>query len=617
MEVLILNWRDQTHPQGGGSEVFAETVAEGLARRGHRVTIFCAAHENAGPETVTSAGVRIVRAGGRLTVYSRAVMAFWRGRLGRPDVIVDVQNGLPFLARLWSRTPVVLLCHHVHREQWAVVLGPRAARFGWWVESQLSPAVHRGCSYVTVSDVSGRELAELGVDPAAIGVVHNGVDVPEHAVAPRSATPLLVVLGRLVPHKRVEYAIDTVARLRDEFPGLRLVVAGRGWWHDEIETHRDSLGLTDDEISLVGWIDEDEKDRLLSAAWLSLVPSLKEGWGIAVMEAAAHGTPSIAFREAGGVAESIVDGVTGILADDLDSFVSATRTLLADADLRRSLGNAARDHARLYSWDGAVDTMEKVLGAELQAAPAPDARGTHIVCDPGSRAEKAGTIRTVLAPDVDLCSARVLDDGCGSGAIAELLGRDSGARVVAVDRADARTSTGGHVFAQADGCALPFADASFDVVVSNHVLEHVGDEAAQVAYLREARRVLDPSGVLYLAVPNKHRLVEAHYGLPFLSWLPQDLADRAVRRTGRGTWYDVVPPTRTGLLRLLARAGFDVEDRTTDVARMRLADRRGAATVLRAVPEAAWAATLIAWGPTHVVVCRPDPALSRRAASLP
>jgi glycosyltransferase involved in cell wall biosynthesis len=365
MEVLILNWRDQTHPHGGGSEVFAETVAEGLARRGHRVTIFCAAHENAGSETITAAGVRIVRAGGRLTVYSRAVMAFWRGRLGRPDVIVDVQNGLPFLARLWSRKPVVLLCHHVHREQWAVVLGPRAARFGWWVESQLSPVVHRGCRYVTVSDVSRREIAELGVDQTSIGVVHNGVDVPAEAVAPRSGTPLLVVLGRLVPHKRVEYALEVVARLRDQIPGLRLVVAGRGWWHDEIETHRASLGLTSDEVVMQGWIDEDEKDRLLSSAWLSLVPSLKEGWGIAVMEAAAHGTPSIAFRDAGGVAESVVDGVTGLLVDDLDGFVDATRRLLLDTDLREAYGARAREHARAYSWGSTVADVEKILRDEV------------------------------------------------------------------------------------------------------------------------------------------------------------------------------------------------------------------------------------------------------------
>jgi hypothetical protein len=135
--VLILNWRDLRNPEGGGSELYAESVASALARRGHPVTIMCAAHENGDAEESTPDGVRIVRRGGRHTVYLRAAWEYLRGRLGCPAVVIDVQNGMPFLARLYTRVPVVLLVHHVHREQWRVVLGPTAARFGWWVESWL------------------------------------------------------------------------------------------------------------------------------------------------------------------------------------------------------------------------------------------------------------------------------------------------------------------------------------------------------------------------------------------------------------------------------------------------------------------------------------------------
>ncbi len=370
LEILLLNWRDRTHPQGGGSEVFAETVAAGLARRGHRVTIFCARHPGSPTETVTPDGVRIVRAGGRLGVYPAAALRHWRRRLGRPDVIVDVQNGLPFFATLWSRTPVVLLCHHVHREQWPVVLGATAARAGWWIESTLSPRIHRDCRYVTVSEVSKHELVELGVDARAITVVHNGVSVPATLAAARSSHPSLVVLGRLVPHKRVELALDTVARLLPEFPDLTLTVAGRGWWHDEIIAHRNRLGLTPDVVDVRGWVSEPEKDVLLSRSWLSLVPSLKEGWGIAVMEAAAHGTPSVAFRDAGGVAESVVDGVTGLLGDDVDGFVDAVRRLLADDALRQRMSEQARVHAAAYGWEQTVVSLESVLLAAARPSDA-------------------------------------------------------------------------------------------------------------------------------------------------------------------------------------------------------------------------------------------------------
>jgi glycosyltransferase involved in cell wall biosynthesis len=348
--VAILNWRDTRHPEGGGSELYAEEVAAYLARRGHRVTIFCAAHDGAPADETTADGVRFVRSGGRRTVYLHAFAQWARGAFRGHDVVVDVQNGLPFLARLYARRPVIVLIHHVHREQWRVVLGPIAARFGWWVESWLSPRVHRRCQYVTVSEVTRRELAELGVDPARVAIVHNGTPVaPDRPVA-RSADPSLLVLGRLVPHKRVEIALRALAELVPEHPGLTLTVAGRGWWLPQLQAEAERLGVAG-RVRFAGFVDDEQKHELLASSWLHLAPSLKEGWGLSVIEAAAHGTPSIAFTAAGGVAESIRDGETGLLAADEDEFIAMTGKLLAGQADREHLGDGARLHARNYSWD--------------------------------------------------------------------------------------------------------------------------------------------------------------------------------------------------------------------------------------------------------------------------
>ncbi|MFI5957092.1 glycosyltransferase family 4 protein [Cryptosporangium sp. NPDC051539] len=344
--VLILNWRDLRNPEGGGSELYAEQVAASLARRGHAVTIVCAAHSHGAAEETTPDGVRILRRGGRHTVYARAAWEYLRGRLGRPGVVIDVQNGLPFLSRLYARSPVVLLVHHVHREQWRVVLGPMAARFGWWVESWLSPRVHRGCRYVAVSESTRNELAELGVDAERITIIHNGTPPPSRVAAPRASTPTLLVLGRLVPHKRVEVALRAVQR----FPEIRLVVAGQGWWLEPLREEAARLGITD-RVRFAGFVDEDEKRRLLAQSWAMLVPSLKEGWGLSVIEAAAHGTPAVAFRNAGGVAESVIDGETGFLADSEEEFLAYCARLVDDPALRAAMGEAARAHAGRFTWD--------------------------------------------------------------------------------------------------------------------------------------------------------------------------------------------------------------------------------------------------------------------------
>ena len=113
-----------------GGARYAQTICAGLASRGHDVVLFCAAHGDA-PALDHVDGYRIVRSGGRVGVYPSSLMALHRDalRTGRFDVItIDTQNGVPFWSPLVSRTPVISLVHHVHREQWPVVFGPVMSR---------------------------------------------------------------------------------------------------------------------------------------------------------------------------------------------------------------------------------------------------------------------------------------------------------------------------------------------------------------------------------------------------------------------------------------------------------------------------------------------------------
>ena len=368
--VLFLNWRDTTHPEGGGSEVFVERVAAGLAAQGRPVTLFCAAHPGA-PRSEQVGGIRVVRRGGRLTVYLHAWWAHLTGRLGHHEVVVDVQNGVPFFAALWCRRPLVVLVHHVHREQWRVVMPPLQARVGWWIESRLAPRLHRHARYVAVSEATRRELAGLGVPPASVTVVHNGTTAagPAGPVA-RTPYPSVCVLGRLVPHKRVELALEAAARIRPHLPGLRVLVAGHGYWEPRLRETVDRLGLTD-AVELLGWVDEEAKQRLLASSWVLAMPSVKEGWGLAVLEAAANGTPTVAFRAAGGLVESVRHGITGLLADDADEFTRHLAWVLLNRHLRERLGEAARAQAARFTWPQSVAGFAAVLDEAIDASGQP------------------------------------------------------------------------------------------------------------------------------------------------------------------------------------------------------------------------------------------------------
>jgi SAM-dependent methyltransferase len=191
-------------------------------------------------------------------------------------------------------------------------------------------------------------------------------------------------------------------------------------------------------------------------------------------------------------------------------------------------------------------------------------RRPYAILDRPSRLLKAEKIARLIGGPAQLDGARILDIGCGSGYIAAALAELAGAegRVHAVDVRDQRLVEEGYDFQAVAGTELPFGDGSLDVVLSNHVIEHVGDEADQLRHLQEVHRVLRPGGVCYLAVPSRWVLVEPHVRLPLLSWLPRPLRSPYVRLARRGSFYDCELPTRRRLRRLFAAAGLEATERT-------------------------------------------------------
>ena len=365
--VLLLCWRDTGHPQGGGSETYLQRIGSLLASSGVDVTLRTAGYDGA-PRSEVIDGVTISRGGGHYTVYIRAGLAMVAARVGlgplrhaRPDVVIDSQNGLPFLARLAFGRRVVVLVHHCHREQWPVA-GRFLSRFGWFVESRLSPRLHRRNQYVTVSLPSARDLVDLGVDGSRVAIVRNGLDEapPDTLTGQRSPTPRVVVLSRLVPHKQIEDALDAVALLRPRIPDLRLDVVGGGWWHDRLVQRAAELGISD-AVTFHGHVDEATKHAVVQRCWVHLLPSRKEGWGLAVIEAAQHGVPTIGYRESGGLTDSVVDGVTGLLVDDRDDLVDSLDRLISDRVLREEMGAKAAARSQEFSWSQSAAAMGKVL----------------------------------------------------------------------------------------------------------------------------------------------------------------------------------------------------------------------------------------------------------------
>lgn len=219
------------------------------------------------------------------------------------------------------------------------------------------------------------------------------------------------------------------------------------------------------------------------------------------------------------------------------------------------------------------------------------ARSPHASMDLQARARKALKIERLLDLAHRAQPISLLEIGTGSGGIAHYFATHPTLRctVEAVDVCDNRVQRDAYGFQLVHDTQLPFAAAAFDVVISNHVIEHVGDRAAQHRHLAEIRRVLKPTGTGYLAVPNRWMLTEPHFHLKFLSWLPHAWRTPYLRWRHRGEFYDVEPLEKRELERMLQAAGFAYRNLCVEAWRQTLEIERPSALatrVLRTTPDA-------------------------------
>lgn len=368
--IHMLAWRDLDDPEAGGSEIHAHAIASRWAEAGLRVTMRTS-YAAGRAQDIERADYRVVRKAGRYLVFPRAIASEVAGRMGPSDGLVEIWNGMPFFSPLWYRGPRIVLLHHVHAEMWRMVLPPKLARLGELVEYRLAPPVYRDTDIVTLSGSSKSDMVEqLGFDPARIHVVNPGIDGRfsplggEADVATdvgRSDTPLVAAVGRLVPVKRWDLLITALAQLKQQHPQLRAVIAGEGYEREALQKQRSDLGA-DDWIELPGRISDDALVDLYRRSWMVASSSVREGWGMTLTEAAACGTPAVA-TDIPGHRDSVIDGVSGILAASPAGLAAAMDTIISDQATRHALSKGAFEASKAYSWGSAAAEIFSVLNS--------------------------------------------------------------------------------------------------------------------------------------------------------------------------------------------------------------------------------------------------------------
>lgn len=275
-----------------------------------------------------------------------------------PDIIhvhghMATMVGIPARRLTAGTTPIIVSVHNYPSYQQA---GGFKRTFGTKVQRFLA----RRASYlIAVSeDIRLNMVNEEGVDPDKIVTVHNGIDLASLPEKPKTAAinnvrkrhgikpdeNVVGAIGRLVAFKGFSVLLEAAALLKDKRRRFKVMIVGRGPEEENLKKRRAELGIKD-VVIMPGFVPD--ISPYFAASDVFIVPSIREPFGLIVLQAMAAGRPVIGAN-AGGIPEIIRDGTTGVLVppNDASALADAIEGLLDDADRRRRLAAAAGQDLR-------------------------------------------------------------------------------------------------------------------------------------------------------------------------------------------------------------------------------------------------------------------------------
>lgn len=374
MNILILNWKDIKNPEAGGAEVIVFHLARRLVRDGHRVTVFARAYEGCAPEEAID-GIRVIHRGNLLSVY---LHAFWhyQSLKEKPDLVIDMLNTLCWFTPFYvPKAKRLLYVNQLAKEVFFFELPAPLSWMAYALERfQFLP--YRNTDTICYSESTKADLVAVGIPESRIRVFPLGLDHERYTPSEqKSDLPLFVFVARLVKMKRADLCIRALAIVCSRHPDARLVIVGRGSEEGYLQRliadcnlqeqvsllHRDPNFLSDK-------AQQAQKVRLMQEAWALVLPSVKEGWGMVVTEAAACGTPAIVSNVTG-LRDAVQNDVTGLVLSKHPSAHELARAMLQvieDPVLRQRLYEGAHAWSTHFDWETSYQRFQELLNEKTR-----------------------------------------------------------------------------------------------------------------------------------------------------------------------------------------------------------------------------------------------------------
>lgn len=361
--ILIFNWRCWLNPESGGAEIFIRENTVRWAKAGHDITLFTSEFSGQRKNEEIFNGVRIVRTGGKYSVYSKA-REYYKDRFVNEnyDIIIDAINTRPFLTpKFVNKGKVVAIIFQLAREYWFYETPFPVSYIGYYLLENRWLKNYVNIPTITISESSKRDLIDLGF--TNVFIVPVGVNFkPLNEIPEKEKYPVVAYVGRLKRAKRPDHAIRAFKIVKDKIPEAELWIIGDGNYR------KDLVKIATNGVRFFGSLPNEERRKLLKKAWVLVNPSVREGFGLNVIEANALGTPCVAYDVAG-LRDSVKDNETGMLAQEgsIEDLADKITKFFSDGNLAQRLSRNALINSRKFSWDECAEAFMNVVTHSIES----------------------------------------------------------------------------------------------------------------------------------------------------------------------------------------------------------------------------------------------------------
>lgn len=307
IKILSLSWRDIKSPKAGGAEIFTHNMLAYNAQQYEIVSFSPSFPGGIDGEVIDN--ITYFRKGGIFSVIWHA-FCYYKKNQKDIDYVIDQCNTHRFFTKFWvPKSKRIFLIFQLTREIWAYHMAFPFCKLGKWLETSML-RLNRNDITITESESTKQDLISVGYQSEKICIIPIGLDFEPWKIerwVEKKDTPVFIYVGRYARYKGIDAAIESIALLKKHHPTAQLWIVGKcdqQYTEDVLIPLCQKLGLSmgydeRDDVVLWGFVSAEKKVELQSRSTALLFPSLREGWGMIVTEAAAVGTPSIVYNSPG------------------------------------------------------------------------------------------------------------------------------------------------------------------------------------------------------------------------------------------------------------------------------------------------------------------------------